>query len=51
MIKAPISLQDLRRRLYAKAKSERRHRKVCIQDYVRPHNPTARPQRTVLVIL
>ena len=29
----------------------RRHRKVCIQDYVRPHNPDARPQRTVLVIL
>ena len=29
----------------------RRHRKVCIQNYVRPHNPAARPQRAAFAIL
>ena len=29
----------------------RRHRKVCIQNYVRLHNPAARPQRAALAIL
>ena len=29
----------------------RRHRKVCIQNYVRPHKPAVRPQRAALAIL
>ena len=51
MTKAPISLQDLRRRLYAKAKSETSWRfwglfvHVCKQETLRL-NPTAERRPT-----
>ena len=57
MTKAPITLQDLRRRLYAKAKAEASWRfrglfvHVCKQETLREAYRTERRPTTVLRVL